>query len=751
MRNRKRSGRRRICARLALAAAGALAAAPPLHACVDGRALTVGFFDDFKPVSYSAAREGGGRDDHRGYEADLLDALEAMGGMSFVRRAIDTWPGLWLRAAGPEYDLIGGGITIRADRTRDAAGRTVAAFTAGHIAFVQTLLVRAGDAARIAAYGDLTSAMRVAVMPGTTGEERLLQLAGLVDPDGALRRGTRIHLDGGQVLEADGTDRYTIAAAGASANLAGRQRLEPPAGAAGLPQVVYFRDETAQLGSLRDGTADAVARGLIGNADAAAASGGALVVTARDAAVEYGGFALAVEDAALRACLDERIAYLTDSLRIGYEEWRADPGVFLRRAQRRADAGRNANRAAGARRSILPALAAALPAETFAAVGRRIEDAFSGAAGAGAPAADLRSLAAAAAAGRLDGAAFALPFGASGGGALWGSGAYRRISGGGGAAPRWNGGVTTGLLAADARLGPDALAGLAVSRAHGAFDFAGGDYDMRMTSAHPYAGWKPSDDSLLWTSAGYGRGGADIGGVADGRRLSSDLELRSAAFGAENRLFSRPAGDAGGAAALTLKGEAWTSLLESTGAGDALPALTARRHRVRAALALSLRRPAPGGAWFAPSLEAGALHDGGDGMSGAGADLAAALRYSRPAAGLAAEARGRWLAAHRAGRRAWSAGGSVRLAPGAGGRGLSLGLAPSFASGARLDAEIGYGLRALGGLLTPWSALRVAGGAPEYRLGARLAFASARVVAVEARRRPRAAETEIALRGDIRF
>lgn len=747
MRNRKRPGRRRICARLALAAAGALAAAPPLHACVDGRALTVGFFDDFKPVSYSAAQEGGGRDDHRGYEADLLSALEAMGGISFVRRAIDTWPGLWLRAAGPEYDLIGGGITIRADRTRDAAGRTVVAFTAGHIAFVQTLLVRAEDAARIAAYGDLTSAMRVAVMPGTTGEERLLQLTGLVDSSGALRRGTRIHLDGGQVPEADGTDRYTITAAEASANLAGRQRLEPPVGA-GLPQVVYFRDETAQLGSLRDGTADAVARGLIGNADAAAASGGALVVTARDARVEYGGFALAVEDAALRACLDERIAYLTDSLRIGYEEWRADPEVFLRRAQRRADAGGDANRAAGARRSILPELAAALPAETFAAVGRRIENAFSGAAGAGAPSADLRSLAAA---GRLDGAAFALPFGASGGGALWGVGAYRRMSGGGGAAPRWNGGVTTGLLGADARLGAGALAGLAVSRAHGAFDFADGDYDMRMTSAHPYAGWKPSDDSLLWTSAGYGRGGADIGGAADGRRPSSDLELRSAAFGAENRLFSRPADDAGGAAALTLKGEAWTSRLESAGAGDALPALTARRHRVRAALALSLRRPAPGGAWFAPSLEAGALHDGGDGMSGAGADIAAALRYSNPAAGLAAEARGRWLAAHRAGRRAWSAGGSVRLAPGAGGRGLSLGLAPSFASGARLDAEIGYGLLALGGLLTPWSALSVAGGAPEYRLGARLAFAAACVVAVEARRRPAAAETEIALRGDIRF
>lgn len=771
-----RSRRRRLAARLALAVACALAAAPaPLQACVDGRTLAFGFYDDFEPVSYSAAKgpERGGRDEHRGYEADLLTAVEAMGGVSFARRAIGVWPGLWLRAAGPEYDVIGGGVTIRGDRTRDAAGRTAVAFTAGHVAFVQTLLVRAGDAARFGSYSGLTGSARVAALPGTTGEERLLQLTGYVDPAGALRRGTRIHLAGGQVLEADGTDHYTITAAEASANLAERRRLEPPAGAGGLPQVVYFTDEDAQLGSLRAGTADAVARGLIGNADAAARSGGALVIAARDARVEYGGFAVAVEDDALRACLDERIDYLTDSLLIGYEEWRADPEVFLRRAERRAGAGgEDSNRAGAARRSILPELARALPAETFAAVEQRVESAFSGTPGGAASAANLQRLAGAAATGRLDGAAFALPLRSSDGGAsaaLWGAGAHRSVSGGGAGAPQWDGGVTTGWLGADARLGRSALAGLAVSFARGAFDFAGGDYDMRMTSAHPYAGWKPLDETLLWASAGYGRGEAEIGGAADGRRLASDLELSAAAFGGAARLLARPADGADGATELALKGEAWTARLESGGAEgvaeDALPALAANAHRVRTALALRFRRPAPGGGQLASSLEAGALYDGGDGMSGAGADLAAALHWSDPDAGLAVEARGRWLAAHRSQPREWSAGGGIAFDPGARGRGLSFALAPSFAgaatglpqkraSGARLNARLAWGARALGGLLTPWSAVTLAGGgAPEYRLGARLAFAARRIVTVEARRRSGedGPESELVLHGAARF
>ena len=135
------------------------------------------------------------------------------------------------------------------------------------------------------------------------------------------------------MLEAGGGERLAITAAGSSPVLEGRRRLEPPGGAADMPQVVYFQGEGVQLEALRSGAVDAVARGMIGNADAVAESAGAFAIGARDSRRELGGFALAVPDRVLAACLDRSIGHLTDSGRIGYEQWRADPAVFLRRAE----------------------------------------------------------------------------------------------------------------------------------------------------------------------------------------------------------------------------------------------------------------------------------------------------------------------------------------------------------------------------------------------------------------------------------
>ena len=87
------------------------------------------------------------------------------------------------------------------------------------------------------------------------------------------------------------------------------------------------------LEALAEGAIDAVAKGEIGNRDDAHQSGGAFVVTALDSEPEYRGFSLAVEDAVLRSCIDEKIDYLTDGRRIGYAEWTEDPSVFTRRVE----------------------------------------------------------------------------------------------------------------------------------------------------------------------------------------------------------------------------------------------------------------------------------------------------------------------------------------------------------------------------------------------------------------------------------
>ena len=82
-----------------------------LESCRD-RAVKVGFYADFAPLSYSQDNQAPTHSEaynaHRGYEADLLTALEALGGagLSFSRRGIApdertagrTFPfaGIWL-------------------------------------------------------------------------------------------------------------------------------------------------------------------------------------------------------------------------------------------------------------------------------------------------------------------------------------------------------------------------------------------------------------------------------------------------------------------------------------------------------------------------------------------------------------------------------------------------------------------------------------------------------------------------------
>ena len=305
-------------------------------ACAD-RVLNFGFFAFFAPVSSSADPnpDAAGFNTHVGYEADLLTALEAMdgAGLSFSRRGIDIWPNIWLLSAGAEYDVVGGGITILDSRTRDEMGNQVVTFTSGHIAFRQSLLVRAEDGMRWVSHDDLTSEVRVGALASTTGEARLLVLTEFVNADGVLVAGVRVETQTDTVV-ADGSAEYFITAAGASPNLAGRQHLFPPVDT--MPQVVYLGDETGEvelLDALASGRIDALARGEIGNRDAVHASGGAFVVTALDAVVEYGGFSLGVDAVDLAACIDDKINYLTDDQRIGYGEWRQDPLIFMTRAR----------------------------------------------------------------------------------------------------------------------------------------------------------------------------------------------------------------------------------------------------------------------------------------------------------------------------------------------------------------------------------------------------------------------------------
>lgn len=307
------------------------------YACTNGAPLTLGFYAYFEPISYSLQEdpESMAFNDQGGYEADLITALEAVEGakLSFNRRGIRDWPGIWLLSSQPGYDVVSGGITILDERTKDAQGQPAVAFTRGHVAFRQSLLVRKGEVARFDSYDKLTSDARVGALAGTTGEARLLQLVELADENGVLARGVRVETPGGTVT-ADGTDAYIVTASDASPALEGRTLLLPPDDA--RPRVVYLgyeRGEAELLDALRNGAVDAVARGEIGNSQAAYTSAEAFAISVLDSLVEYGGFTVDADDTELLGCLDDFLDWLTDGRQIGFPEWQADPMVFLRRAR----------------------------------------------------------------------------------------------------------------------------------------------------------------------------------------------------------------------------------------------------------------------------------------------------------------------------------------------------------------------------------------------------------------------------------
>ena len=322
-----------------------------------------------------------------------------------------------------------------------------------------------------------------------------------------------------------------------------------------------------------------------------------------------------------------------------------------------------------------------------------------------------------------------------------------------------DGDVTTFTLGADAAwsrwLADVALAhsaGEGGYRDHAARDGhlgrGSGTLESTLTSVHPYARYRAGERLTLWGMLGYGAGdltltmkGSD--GASD-TRIDTDTGFRMAAAGARGVLVA--AGDTGG---FELAGRTDAQLVRTTSEKtDGLAATTADTSRLRLVLEGSHRMELAGGQTLTPTAEVGLRHDGGDAETGAGIEVGGGVRYADPALGLTAQAKARGLVAHEdSDYREWGASGSVRIDPGASGRGLSLTLAPAWgaASGGadrlwslrdarqfavndafdpagRLDAEAGYGLGAFGGrgLMTPYAGLALSEtGARAWRTGVR--------------------------------
>ena len=362
----------------------------------------------------------------------------------------------------------------------------------------------------------------------------------------------------------------------------------------------------------------------------------------------------------------------------------------------------------------------------------------------------------------------------------WGRGGATRLAGVEGDLSV-GGSVATGMVGADYDWGR-LVTGLSV-----AYSGGGGEYTVRGTgdlkdrtgdlqswllSTHPYASLKLTDRLQVWGLLGYGLGQMSL--AEDGGALETDIELVMGAFGGRGVLLSRVEN---GAVDLTVKADGF--ILQVSGEeADGLPAATAEVSRVRLLLEGSvdaLRGPA---GVLTPSLQVGGRYDGGAAETGAGLEVGGGLSYAYPAWGLTLAANGRLLLAHQdRDYEEWGAGGSLRLAPGAAGRGPSLSFNTSWgdtsssveqlwsqgagpatglaaeagtAPAGRLAAELSYGLEVAGGggVLTPYAGMALAdGGARNYRLGGRFTLRPSLSLSLEGDRREGAGHAAVPVHG----
>ena len=416
----------------------------------------------------------------------------------------------------------------------------------------------------------------------------------------------------------------------------------------------------------------------------------------------------------------------------------------------------------------------------------------------------------------LLGSSFVLGFGGDGSngtGTAWTAWGRAAVSGFDGEADGLivDGDVTTFTLGADAARGRW-LGGVALAHSTGEGGFrdhgdtedhdGGEDHDglgsgtleSTLTGVHPYLRFEANERLLLWGVLGYGAGDLTLELDAAGDNLrktwKTDTEMWMTAAGARGVLLSAADHDGfelaarGDARLVRMSSEAVTGAAAGAAGAGPLSAAESQTSRMRFILEGSRGIALAGGQALRPTLEVGLRHDGGDAETGAGIELGAGVRYADPALGLTVEGKARGLVAHEdEDYREWGASGSVRIDPGAAGRGLSLTLTPAwgadtggaerlwsardaralaandtFEPAGRLDAEAGYGLGAFAGrgLMTPFAGLSLSdAGSRTWRSGVRWTLGPDLAFGVEGALREAgndtAAEHEVGFRASFKW
>ena len=357
---------------------------------------------------------------------------------------------------------------------------------------------------------------------------------------------------------------------------------------------------------------------------------------------------------------------------------------------------------------------------------------------------------------------------------IWGRGARTSFEGGGDAAIE--GDVTTAMLGVDHEKGK-LLSGVAFSRASGdgGFENEGrSEMEATLTSVHPYLRYTVNERLSMWGILGLGQGEITLNEKVIEKKVETDIEMSLGAFGIRGALEKVGRFD------LAVKSDVMLTQMDAD-AKDGIEAISAETSRFRLMLEASRQIVMESGGTVRPSVEVGLRHDGGDADEGMGVEVGGSLHFTNPAKGLTFEVKARGLIAHGEEDVAdWGVSGMIRVAPGQAGRGLALTVQPSvgrITGGAthlwsmrdvsrltkeeiedlkpRMRAEVGYGMDAWGGLLTPYAGLSVSeNGSGTYRLGSRFKMGEHLSMSLEGDMRERVNGDPVhslALRGSMRW
>ena len=317
----------------------------------------------------------------------------------------------------------------------------------------------------------------------------------------------------------------------------------------------------------------------------------------------------------------------------------------------------------------------------------------------------------------------------------WGRGDFQSFASSPDRGSSYDGDLKAGYLGVEAWLGERWLAGVAGSRTRVEADYGLGEsspdkegkLEMALTSVHPYLRFAPDERSELGIILSMGRG--EIENERNGETAARDKsDVKMWMGSASGRRMLSPAGTLD----LALLGDFGFARVETDDGTRVIDQLKVDAWRARAGVEVSRTTALESGAALMPFVEVAGRYDGGDGEDEVGLEFSGGMHLADPTSGFGLEARGRWLALHSAENyKEHGVSITASLSPRSDGLGLSLSVSPRWgaetegadalwredgglgglsagsadAQALSLDARVGYGVRAMRGVLTPFGEL----------------------------------------------